>query len=181
MNDRILIERLDGETAATRGLIPEIEAIFYGAAARVYPQGPERDAFRERWLGRFLSNRDDPLLLALSGAGEVVGYLVGTLENAAESARFRDMPHFHQQFSSACREFPAHLHINLAPQFRGRGIGGRLIDGFAEIVRNARLPGLHVTTGQGMRNVGFYLNNGFHEIAVWKREPGTMIFLGRRT
>lgn len=181
MNDQIRIERLDGATAARRGLIPEIETIFYVSAARTYPEGPERDAFRERWLGRFLSAPLDPLLLALSADGVVAGYLVGTLENAAESKRFRDMPHFREHFSAACQEYPAHLHINLAPQFRGHGIGGRLVDAFAGIVRNAGLPGLHVTTGEGLRNVGFYLSNGFREIAAWKREPGTMLFLGRRT
>lgn len=173
------IETLTGAQAAQRGLIPAIDEIFFGAAARTYPAGPEREAFRERWLGRFLANPHDPLVLALAGTGRVAGYLVGTLENAADSPRFQDMAHFRERFSEACRQFPAHLHINLAPPFRGRGIGPLLVDRFAGIVRAAGLPGLHVTTGRDMRNVGFYLRNGFQEVAAWEREAGTMLFLGR--
>jgi GNAT superfamily N-acetyltransferase len=180
VTDEIRIERLTGAEASARGLIPQVDAIFFGAAARTYPPGPERDAFRERWLGRFLLAPEDPLLLAISPTGDVAGYLVGTLENASESPRFRDMPHFREEFSAACREYPAHLHINLAPQFRGRGLGARLVQSFSDIVGAAGLPGLHVTTGQGMRNVGFYLDNGFSQIAAWKREAGVMLFLGRR-
>lgn len=177
---QIRIEAMSGADAARRGLVPQIDAIFFGAAARQYPPGPERDAFRERWLGRFLDKDEDPLLLALTPAGEVAGYLVGTLENAAQTPRFQDMPHFREVFAAACQDYPAHLHINLAPQFRGRGIGSGLVGQFAQIVRTAGLPGLHVTTGQGMRNVGFYLANDFCQIAAWPRETGVMLFLGRR-
>lgn len=180
MDDELRIERLTGAQAADRCLLDGIDTIFFETAARTYPEGPEREAFRERWLGRFLSEPDDPLLIALSASGEVAGYLVGTLENAAVSPRFHDMPYFRERFVRACRDYPAHLHINLAPQFRSRGLGARLLDGFADIVRQAGLPGFHVTTGQGMRNVGFYLANGFREIDAWEREAGTMLFLGRR-
>lgn len=180
MGGGIRIERLSGVQATARGLVPGIDDIFFGSAARAYPPGDERAAFRERWLGRFLSTPGDPLLLALTPSGAVAGYLVGTLENAAESPRFHDMPHFREVFAAPCREYPAHLHINLAPQYRSQGIGARLVDAFADIVRGAGLPGLHVTTGQGMRNAGFYLANGFAEIAAWNRGGGVMLFLGRK-
>ncbi len=174
----VVIERLSGRDAHRRGLEPQIDAIFFATAARIYPEGPERTAFREKWLGRFLDCERDVLLLALAEDGRVAGYLIGTLENAAESLRFADMPHFREHFAVTCAAFPAHLHINLAPEFRSQGIGGRLIDTFAGIVRVAGLPGLHVTTGRGMRNVGFYLGRGFREIAALERDGGAMLFLG---
>lgn len=179
MFNRVRIVRLTGAEAEARGYIPGIENVFFATAARVYPAGAERMAFRERWLGRFLDNPADPLLLALGPEDEVAGYLVGTLENAAESPRFADMPHFREVFSGQCASYPAHLHINLAAPYRGAGVGSALIDRFAQIVRAAGLPGLHVTTGQGMRNVRFYLANGFHEAGSWSREGGVMLFLGR--
>jgi len=179
VNAGVKIERMSGAEALRRGLVPAIDAIFFDTAARTYEQGPERDAFRERWLGRFLDHPPDPLLVASTATGEVAGYLVGTLENAAESPRFHDMAHFRTEFRAQCARFPAHLHINLAAPFRGRGIGARLVADFAAIVSAAGLPGLHVTTGRGMRNVGFYLANGFQEVGAWQREAGAMLFLGR--
>lgn len=178
MASRVVIERMSGRDARAQGLDAQIDAIFFGAAARTYPEGPERIAFREKWLGRFLDCDSDVLLLARAEDERVAGYLVGTLENAADSVRFADMPHFREHFAAACAAFPAHLHINLAPEFRSQGIGGRLIDTFAGIVRTAGLPGLHVTTGRGMRNVGFYLDRGFREIGALERNGGAMLFLG---
>lgn len=176
--NQVRIERLSGREAAARGYLPQIDAIFFGAAAKVYEPGPERDAFREKWLGRFLACETDVLLLALAPDGSVAGYLVGTLENAALSARFSDMAHFREQFAEACAAYPAHLHINIAPHHRGRGLGAELVMAFRRIVTEAGLPGLHVTTGKGMRNVAFYLKCGFREIAALQRNGGAMLFLG---
>lgn len=162
------------------GLIPHIERIFFATAARTYPEGPERDAFREKWLGRFLDCSRDVLLVAQGADESVAGYLVGTLDNAAESERFLDMPHFRDRFAAECAQYPAHLHINLDAAYRGRGLGSRMLDAFADCVHDAGLPGLHVTTGKGMRNVGFYLRNHFTEIAALERGGGAMLFLGRR-
>lgn len=175
---RVRIERMSGAEAAARGLIPGIEAIFFATAARPYPHGPERDAFLEKWLGRFLAADGDVLLVALDG-DHVVGYLVGTFENAALSRRFLDMPHFKDNFARQCALYPAHLHINLHAEYRGAGLGARMIEVFAGLVREVGLPGMHVTTGQGMRNVGFYLRCGFVEAGRLERAGGTMLFLGR--
>ncbi|RTL63830.1 MAG: N-acetyltransferase [Hyphomicrobiales bacterium] len=173
------IERMSGREAAARGLIAGIEAIFFATAARPYPEGPERDAFLEKWLGRFLAAPDDVLLVALDG-DQVVGYLVGTFENAAVSPRFRDMPHFRENFVRQCALYPAHLHINLHAEYRSAGLGARMLDIFAGLVAEAGLPGMHVTTGRGMRNVGFYLRCGFVEAGSLERAGGVMLFLGRR-
>ncbi len=180
MQDAIRIEVMSGPEALRRGLVPGIDAIFFATALRVYPPGPERDAFRERWLGRFLEAENDVVVVALDAGDRVVGYLAGTLENAAESRRFADMPHFKEHFATSCAQYPAHLHINLAESHRNRGLGARMIEAFVACVRNAGLPGLHVTTGRGMRNVGFYLQCGFREIAALERNGGAMVFLGRK-
>lgn len=179
MHKAVVIEQTTGADAQSRGLIPAIEAIFFGAAARSYAPGPEREAFRARWLGRFLDCPRDPLLLAIAPDGRIAGYLVGTFDDAARSERFLDMPHFREHFAGACARFPAHLHINLAPEFRNLGIGSRLVDSFVDLVRAVGLPGLHVTTGDGMRNIRFYLANGFAEVGRWPRADGPMVFLGR--
>ena len=160
------------------GLLAQVEAIFFEASGRTLTPGPEREAFRERWLGRYLLGGSDVVLLALEGSDRVAGYLVGALENPAEQPRFADIRYLHTDFAELCRRFPAHLHINLAPAFRSRGIGGRLIEAFA-VRAAAGAPGMHVVTGEGMRNVGFYLRRGFLPCARARWNGRMVVFLAR--
>jgi ribosomal protein S18 acetylase RimI-like enzyme len=164
-------------------LVDEIDAIFFESSnTKSFAGDTARAAFRERWLGRYL--RDDPRFayLAMADAGEVAGYLVGALDDPASAARFADLG-YSAAFREASKRFPAHLHINLAPTYRGVGIGGRLIDAFVADVQRAGGPGVHVVTSAASDNVRFYNRNGFVEIArTCAAEPGpndALVFLGR--
>src|SRR5688572_26875039 len=119
------IARMSGPECPAR-ILAQIEAIFFETSARPPPPGAERDAFRERWLGRYLRGGTDVLLVALAGGDTVAGYLVGALENPALQERFADIGYFRADFAGLTRRFPAHLHINLAKTFRSQGIGARL-------------------------------------------------------
>ena len=160
-------------------LVAQVEAIFWQTSARTFAPGPERDAFRERWLGRYMLGGSDVVLLALAGNDTVAGYLVGALENPAEQARFADIGYFRTDFAHLTPRFPAHLHINLAADFRSRGIGAHLIEAFAARARRAGAPGMHAVTGKGMRNVGFYTRCGFVECATALWNGREIVFLGR--
>ena len=158
--------------------LAEVEAIFFEASGRAFEPGRERDAFRERWLGRYLDTPGDVVLLAIVG-DTVAGYLAGALSNPSEQDRFSDLDYFRTHFAEPCRRFPAHLHINLAPAFRSLGIGRRLIEAFAVLAGQAGAPGVHVVTGKGMRNVRFYERCGFEEIASAPWHGRDVVFLGR--
>ena len=159
-------------------LIAQVEAIFWQTAARTFPPGAERDAFRERWLGRYLEGGDVVLVALADGAG-VVGYLVGAVINPSAEARFADIDYFRTDFAALTRRFPAHLHINLDAAFRSQGIGAALIEAFAARAKRAGAAGMHAITGRGLRNVGFYVRCGFSEraAAVWNGRE--IVFLGR--
>jgi len=174
----IAIHQLPGP-ALTPPLLAQIEAIFFEASGRTFEPGPERDVFRERWLGRYLQGGTDVVVLALAGADTVAGYLVGAIDSAAEQERFADISYFRDDFADLARRFPAHLHINLAPAFRSRGVGARLIEAFADHAATVGAGGVHVVTGVGLRNVRFYERCGFfpRATAIWNGRP--IVFLGR--
>jgi GNAT superfamily N-acetyltransferase len=161
------------------GLLAQVEAIFWATSARTFPPGPERDAFRERWLGRYLQGGSDAVLLALARPDTVAGYLVGALEDPAGQPRFADMSYFRTDFVTLTPRFPAHLHINLAAAFRSQGIGAQLIEAFGERASQVGAPGMHAITGKGMRNVGFYTRSGFTERATAPWNGREIVFLGR--
>ena len=165
-------------TPLAQPILAQVEAIFFGASGRTFAPGPERDAFRERWLGRYLDGGDE-VFLALGPDGTVAGYLVGALQDPATQPRFDDIGYFRTDFAHLMRRYPAHLHINLAPAFRSRGVGARLIEAFAAVARAAGAPGMHVITGEGMRNVRFYERCGFAEHARTTWNSRTIVFLAR--
>ena len=160
--------RMSWEVAA------QVDAIFFEASGRrSFASQDERAAFRERWLGRYLQGGGDIVLVAESQQGTVAGYLVGAVDDPAEQDRFADIGYFRAEFRALCRRYPAHLHINLAPAFRNRGIGARLIAAFAARAAAAGAPGMHVVTASDARNVRFYGRCGLTEL-------GTAPWNGRR-
>jgi GNAT superfamily N-acetyltransferase len=160
-------------------LLAGVDEIFFAAAAQHFDDAATRAAFRDLWLGDYLRFDRACAWLALSPSGDVAGYLVGSFDNPATTSRFASLTYF-QDFAAACADAPAHLHINLAPAFRSRGIGKQLIGAFAAQVRAAGLGGLHVVTGAAARNVRFYLQAGFISLARSSRGGRERVFLARR-
>jgi GNAT superfamily N-acetyltransferase len=168
-----------GPSSLSADVLGQIDTIFFDAATRSFPPGPEREAFRERWLGRYLRGGSDALFLATEGNNTVAGYLVGAIENPALQDRFADIGYFRDDFAELCRQFPAHLHINLAPAFRSQGIGALLIEAFADYAAQQGAVGMHIVTGAGMRNVRFYERCDFQQRGAAERNGGEVVFLGR--
>jgi GNAT superfamily N-acetyltransferase len=177
MNAAVTIHRyLDVPARATLG--SQIDAIFFEASnTQSFESGAARAVFRERWLGRYLRDDSQFAYLALNPVGDVAGYLVGAIDDPAASARFADLGYF-AVFCEQTQRFPAHVHLNIGPDFRGSGVGGRLIDAFIADARRAGVPGVHVITGVNARNVRFYNRQGFNEHGRTGGADG-LVLLGR--
>jgi GNAT superfamily N-acetyltransferase len=177
--DAIAIRRIEGRAMPT-AMSEQVDAIFFEASGRAaFPSPEQRAAFRERWLGRYLTGGSDVVLIALDPAGVVAGYLVGALHDPAAQARFADIDYFRGVFRALCRRYPAHLHINLAPRSRNRGIGARLIDAFAAEAAAAGAPGLHAVTARAARNVRFYARCGLAEAGATCWNGREIVFLAK--
>lgn len=158
-----------------------VDRIFFGASSvQCFPDEEERQRFRDRWLGRYLQRDPRWAYVALDGEGRAVGYVIGAIDDPAKAERFADIPYF-KPWAHLTARYPAHLHINVAPEWRSSGLGSRLVEAFAADAKRAGVPGLHVVTGEGMRNVGFYLRNGFALLATQDQAgKRAVVFLGRR-
>ncbi|MCH9765378.1 MAG: GNAT family N-acetyltransferase [Alphaproteobacteria bacterium] len=165
-------------------LISAIEAVFFASShTQTFSSDGERDAFRSRWLGRFLEHDLESTYVALlggpdNGSARVIGYLVGCLDDPATLSRFNDLAYF-QTFREQTARFPAQLHVNIDAQARNHGIGTRLIGAFVEDAKKAGCSGAHVVTTRGMQNVAFYQRNGFAEVAAAPWNGRELLFLGR--
>jgi GNAT superfamily N-acetyltransferase len=167
------------DIAAKERLAPLIDEIFFESSlTKSFAGESERRSFRERWLGRYLANDPQYAYVAMCG-DDVVGYLAGRVTDADPLRAGEDIARF-PDAASLARQYPAHLHINLAASFRGRGIGALLIDAFARDARRAGAAGIHVVTGAASRNVGFYKRNGFRELRRASGKAHDVVLLGRR-
>ncbi|MEU9135000.1 GNAT family N-acetyltransferase [Streptomyces sp. NPDC048404] len=141
------------------------------------------------------------------GSGRAVGYVVGTGDTAKFVARFRDtwIPRVAHRYPAPTTPpstpgevmvgllhtpermilpeldgYPAHLHIDLLPDFQRRGHGRALMNTFLTALHDRGVPAVHlgmVTANRPAR--AFYDRLGFHEIPVG--DPGPLTYLGRST
>lgn len=168
----------------TEALLAQIDAIFFEASGtKSFPSAAARDAFRERWLGRYLKHDPQHALLALQSPGTasevVAGYLVGAIDDPARAPRFQDLGYF-QNLHHLTARYPAQLHVNLAPGWRSVGIGRKLLEEFCANASALGAPGVHVFTGRGLRNVHFYARAGFEEVGSVTWNARELVMLGRR-
>ena len=169
------IEPFLARPRGTRVLAGIDRVFFSSSATQSFASGEARSAFRTRWLGRYLDCDPQHAFLALSSAGSddetVAGYIVGSLDDPARAVRFDDLSYF-KTLAHLTARFPAQLHVNLLPEWRGQGLGRALVEAFCRHAAQHGAPGVHVFTGRGLRNVRFYEAAGF-------REAGCVDFNGR--
>lgn len=136
------------------------------------------------------------------GHGNAVGYIVGTTDTAAFVKRYRTewLPATAGRYGDDPRDrtwldlhhnpermlvpelagYPAHLHIDLLPEWQGRGHGRGLMWSFLAGLHAAGAPRVHL--GMAPANTAaraFYDRLGFEHIPV-PSQPGAL-YLGRST
>ncbi|MGW3291617.1 GNAT family N-acetyltransferase [Streptomyces sp. NPDC001002] len=141
------------------------------------------------------------------GVGNAVGYIVGTADTPRFVAEFRAkwLPLVADRYPRhpgppttpdaamvallhdpermivpEVAAYPAHLHIDLLPDWQGQGHGRELMWTLLRALADRGVPAIHlcmVTANTPAR--AFYDRLGFHEIAV--PDPGPVTYLGRTT
>ena len=178
MSDIAICRWLDLKGDRVQALL-DLDHVFFSSSARqTFASDQERVQFRERWLGRYLTHFAEHAFVAVTPEGHVAGYVIGSLEDPALDPHFADLP-FWESFGDLTARYPAQLHVNVEEARRGQHIGAALITAFARHAEESGAPGVHVVTGRGMRNVGFYLPNGFEELGVHRASGHELLFLGR--
>jgi GNAT superfamily N-acetyltransferase len=77
--------------------------------------------------------------------------------------------------------WPAHLHIDLLPSIRGRGIGRTLMQAWLERLRGLAVPGCHVQTlAENNRALAAFASVGFERMGEPVLAPGLRTPTGER-
>jgi ribosomal protein S18 acetylase RimI-like enzyme len=121
-------------------------------------------AVRREWLPRVADRYPEPSSPPTTPSGQMVALL-----------------HWPERMIvPALAGYPAHLHIDLLPEYQRKGLGRALIGTFLSALHRAGVPAVHL--GMVTENVAaraFYDRVGFHEIPV--PDAGVLTYLGRGT
>jgi GNAT superfamily N-acetyltransferase len=141
----------------------------------------EREAFAEHWIGPYRELRPDWTWVAVHEK-KIVGYLTGCPDSLLfEKERSRLLaprPDSREFFPIAVRmklwvEHPAHLHLNVAADYRGFGTGAALIRAFFAELRKAGVPSAHVICGPSA--APFWERMAFRTEATVQAVPGVVL------
>jgi GNAT superfamily N-acetyltransferase len=137
----------------------EAEAIFFAnAATQGFASVDERDAYRDLWFSRYIRAFPDVFLIVLNDDGRVAGYLAGSPVTDAPPLQGPDYYRlFPQALIEAC---PAHLHVNIHAELRGRGLGETLVTAFRRCCVRRGLRGFHAVTAADSRAAHFFAKCG---------------------
>ena len=106
----------------------------------------------------------------------MVGYLAGALLSNREPLAG---PDYYAGFPVALIDaYPAHLHVNVREDHRGRNVGSTLIDAFRALCRSNDACGFHAVTAAGSPAAAFFVRCGLtaRATADWRGRP--LAFLG---
>jgi ribosomal protein S18 acetylase RimI-like enzyme len=168
----------------------------------------DRESFADV-ITKYYTDREPESLLVGENDGTVVGYLSGCVESsAAAGSAGREIgrlvrrgvflrPGLASFFwrsvldlarDRAVREdvlcdprFPAHLHVDLLPEGRGKGLGQRLVEAWLARLRERGVPGVHLGTfAENANALGFFARCGFARHGAPLRVPGFRTRAGAR-
>jgi GNAT superfamily N-acetyltransferase len=78
------------------------------------------------------------------------------------------------------RQFPAHLHLNLAPRLQGHGVGSQLFRSWLQLANAHGASAMHVGVNRAnTRAIGFWGRMGFRPITPTGLPEGRTVWMGR--
>lgn len=147
------------------------------------------------------------LAFVVEDHGHVVGYVLGTADTARFAAAYRERwiprladryppperpavtetehlleEHHHPEgmVRPALADYPAHLHIDLLPDYQRQGLGRQLMETMFTALADAGADKVFVAMlSSNLSARSFYERLGFYELSV--PDPGAIAFLGRST
>lgn len=151
----------------------QMEEIFWATSAR---QNFATPLERAQFLERYLRSYELEWSWVAEEQGKVLGYLV------ASTSTLKSAPYWGahlELFADLLERYPAHLHINLSSEARGKGIGQGLVEQLLGQLRQREVAGVHIITAATARNTSFYTKCGFSHRVERLLGETPLVLMGR--
>ncbi|MEU3096847.1 GNAT family N-acetyltransferase [Streptomyces sp. NPDC006967] len=171
------------------------------------PHFADPDVFPATFAAPYVHLEPELAFVLDDGRGRAVGYVVGAADTARFARTFRAawlplvadrhpepsgpprtpdeeiawlLHHPERMVVPELADWPAHLHIDLLPEWQGRGHGRRLMRTFLTALRDGGVPSVHLVMVAANKPArAFYDRMGFEEIATPMDD--SVVCLGRTT
>jgi ribosomal protein S18 acetylase RimI-like enzyme len=157
--------------------ISQIKDIFFSCSSvKNFRDENHQSSFFNKWCGDYLSKSPMHFYIALEEES-VVGYLSGSLDSIEALDNF--IIPGPEVFKDCFEKFPAHFHINCAPNHQGKGIGRKLVDHYVQQLSKTSINGVHLITSTDADNLGFYRALGFTSEVLRPFNSHELLLMGK--
>ena len=165
-----------------------VENICVVTAVPVLQKGPMKKALLDVWCNYYIEREPENVFVAANDEDETVGYILcaESFDRWKETFLKEYIPPFKNPVGYALGKgtvpehekykdlYPAHMHIDILPEYQHQGIGPRLLEAERENLRNKGVKGLMLCCGaDNEKGLGFYRKAGFTEVGP---EGGCIVF-----
>ena len=167
--------------------LEQVRRIFFETSAvQVFSSEGIRKNFEWKYLGWYFETQRHLFFVAeetspLQGGSksEILGYIACCPDTKGAADLLGLNPSL-EIFRDLYDQYPAHLHINLATEARGKGLGSKLILHLEGELRRQNTTGLHLLTSPNARNRSFYSKNGFSMEVERRYNEAALLFMGKK-
>lgn len=161
----------------------DYENVRYCCLHSEQKQNPDKvnEFILQTYCNYYIENEPENCFVADDGTGRAVGYVICTSDYDKFKKVFykQYMPrtlklginfYFDSMFSAwpqrrFRKKYPAHLHIDILPEYQRMGLGGKLVTALCEHLKANGVKGVMLTAGaKNEKGNSFYKKYGFHEI-----------------
>ncbi|MBT4793279.1 MAG: GNAT family N-acetyltransferase [Halobacteriovoraceae bacterium] len=158
--------------------IEKVNEIFFESSSKSHFLGTkEKEKFQYKYLD-YYKVFFPQLFFVITVDSQVKGYICGISEILKDKKSFEISSHLHA-FKDLYKKFPAHLHINMASDSRGMGLGSILINHFEKLLKERSIVGMHIITSPKAQNIRFYTKNHFKFSKHASYKSINYLFMGR--
>jgi hypothetical protein len=156
--------------------IEKLKSIFWESSVKTDFESEKKKSEFEYKYFDFYVKYFPHLSFAIESDNHPIGYLLGADQTTPYLDQL-EMQKYVAEFEDIFATYPAHFHINLSENARGKGCGQIALQELFKILTDQNCPGVHVITALEHPSQKFYEKNGLAPLKTMKISATQIVIL----